>query len=1032
METDDNIQSVNIKAQLNNKVLRHTNTTDDIKKLLSSPPERPKKFNRQSSVILANTGERVHRTISLTNSSYESFDNNNLSEQDPLLPQSNNNTGQRLISIYLNWKYLRQVYHNDIVRSVLKCSVAYLIASMGVYYTPFNEFLGQTDSKHLVATVAVYFHPWRSKGSMFQTLIFVVISLLFSFSVSFACRSIAGSFFKSGEDEISYSIDLIVSSISLGLIAFMKQKINKQTFNTACSLASISVVACIVKEGSLNAADIPIERLRSTAHVVVTGCVITVAMCYLLWPVSAVDKLRNNLNDSYNIMSSLLSIIPNRILNGDKFTNRDAEYFNALKINIAQLNSSFEESKFELKFKGREQELAIFAEIVNVTISLTRNLQALRSSTEMLWKLLHEENSEQNNESHSSTSSLKSYENEYMRLSRSTEYLTHINTQGVSGNSTNIDYTAMNSTQLFDLFVYYLAPSMKSFIFTLKGVLSEIPFENKSSPNTFVNTTNYQNSLKSALELFHDKQTKSFEKIYAQEIFKPPSDFFSKADQEEVTACCGNFSSLLRLFAEDLIEFLQLAEDYEKSRKSSRTWHWLKFWRHHPEINALVIDENANLEHSLNEALINFQNHLGSGNISHVSRSPRAIERWSFSLWKALKVFRRIDVQFGIRVGLGAFFLSIFAYHPLTKHTFNLWRGEWALTIYCIMMNKSLGGTTMTVKWRFIGTFLGALAAYVIWILTDGNVYALSITGFLLSIPCFYIIIYWKKNNAFGRFILLTYNLTALYSYSMTQKDAEDGNEGGDEPIIGEIAFHRYVAVSVGILWALTMASCFLPNSARGRLKNGLAILWLRMGVIWDSDPLDYVYDLSAKGSCLIGLKDQKGINDLLTECETLLKQAPIEFRLKGSFPRITYEKLLKSTSTIIDAFQNMNHMVRVDPKLSENEQYVLKYIAAERSELEDRIFLIFYMIASAMKLNFPLPVKPASMEHARDRMLYKLSEIRSYNATESELALKNEDYFLLYSYTLVTSSISEELHKIVEIIKELLGELSEDMFQFV
>ena len=103
----------------------------------------------------------------------------------------------------------------------------------------------------------------------------------------------------------------------------------------------------------------------------------------------------------------------------------------------------------------------------------------------------------------------------------------------------------------------------------------------------------------------------------------------------------------------------------------------------------------------------------------------------------------------------------------------------------------------MTVKWRFIGTFLGAIAAYIIWILTDGNVYALSITGFLLSIPCFYIIIYWKKNNAFGRFILLTYNLTALYSYSMTQKDAEDGNEGGDEPIIGEIAFHRYVAVSI-------------------------------------------------------------------------------------------------------------------------------------------------------------------------------------------------------------------------------------------
>ena len=98
----------------------------------------------------------------------------------------------------------------------------------------------------------------------------------------------------------------------------------------------------------------------------------------------------------------------------------------------------------------------------------------------------------------------------------------------------------------------------------------------------------------------------------------------------------------------------------------------------------------------------------------------------------------------------------------------------------CIMMNKSLGGTTMTVKWRIIGTFLGAFTSFAVWKITDANVYALCLTGVLISIPSFYIIMYWKRNNAFGRFILLTYNLTALYSYSMIQKDSEDDNEGGD------------------------------------------------------------------------------------------------------------------------------------------------------------------------------------------------------------------------------------------------------------
>ena len=77
---------------------------------------------------------------------------------------------------------------------------------------------------------------------------------------------------------------------------------------------------------------------------------------------------------------------------------------------------------------------------------------------------------------------------------------------------------------------------------------------------------------------------------------------------------------------------------------------------------------------------------------------------------------------------------------------------------------------------------------------------------------------YWKRNNAFGRFILLTYNLTALYSYSMIQKDSEDDNEGGDNPIIGEIAFHRFIAVSIGIM-GINYGYVVLPNSARVRLK---------------------------------------------------------------------------------------------------------------------------------------------------------------------------------------------------------------------
>jgi hypothetical protein len=48
---------------------------------------------------------------------------------------------------------------------VLKCTLAYWIGSLATFWLPFAEFLGKSDGMHLVATVAVYFHPARSIGS---------------------------------------------------------------------------------------------------------------------------------------------------------------------------------------------------------------------------------------------------------------------------------------------------------------------------------------------------------------------------------------------------------------------------------------------------------------------------------------------------------------------------------------------------------------------------------------------------------------------------------------------------------------------------------------------------------------------------------------------------------------------------------------------------------------------------------------------------------------------------------------------------
>ena len=126
----------------------------------------------------------------------------------------------------------------------------------------------------------------------------------------------------------------------------------------------------------------------------------------------------------------------------------------------------------------------------------------------------------------------------------------------------------------------------------------------------------------------------------------------------------------------------------------------------------------------------------------------------------------------------------------------------------------------------------------IVWVICQGNPFALAFLGWVVSLPCFYLIIA-KGKGPFGRFIMLTYNLSCLYAYSLSIKDGDDDDdEGGVTPIITEIVLHRVVAVLAGVIWGMIITRVIWPISARQKFKDGLSLLWLRMGLIWKRDPL--------------------------------------------------------------------------------------------------------------------------------------------------------------------------------------------------
>jgi hypothetical protein len=246
-------------------------------------------------------------------------------------------------------------------------------------------------------------------------------------------------------------------------------------------------------------------------------------------------------------------------------------------------------------------------------------------------------------------------------------------------------------------------------------------------------------------------------------------------------------------------------------------------------------------------------------------------------------------VRFAVKVGIGAAIYAVFAFIPYTRPFYQHWRGEWGLLSYMLVCAMTIGASNTTGWARFIGTFIGAVIAVIVWVVCQGNPFALAFLGWVVSLLCFYIIIE-KGKGPFGRFIMLTYNLSCLYAYSLSIKDGDgDDDEGGVTPIITEIVLHRVVAVLAGVVWGMIITRVIWPISARQKFKDGLSLLWLRMGLIWKRDPLSTLLEGESQNAYM-NLREEfalqrYGMYTLLVilQCSDSSKQHPERQQFEGS-----------------------------------------------------------------------------------------------------------------------------------------------------
>ncbi|ORY57281.1 Fusaric acid resistance protein-like-domain-containing protein [Pseudomassariella vexata] len=1049
---------------------------------------------RNGTWIIPGTGERSQRQFTLRAPNLDGPGDGDgmrsLLEQETMGEKLRVLTHNARVGAYDAWVWLK----SEKGKGTLKCSVAYLFASLWTFYPPFARFLGPMDGKHIVATITVYFHPWRTTGSQIEAVAIAVVAVLYAMLVgtlSMLTSVVVGSSWH--QVKLSYALILLIFiGGGLGFIGWVKQKLNNPLVSVGVSIASIGIITIVTKENSVHSGVFSNQKIVQSLKILLIATTITTIVNLLLWPVSARIALRNTMRKASVSLGDMLSTVARGFLSGAEdnlgcggFAKSAAAY----NVIMTTMNKNLRESKYEYYFVGREEVYKNDKALVRSMERLAQSLGGLRSAANTKFELLEEKTNGGTFSGNMSPTKINS-----PTLGRSTsgplksgskiDLLSSIDEAPDERSDVEDDPlptlfreappslasgglppdALRTPSEIFELFITRLGPSMKSLVHTLSQILQDPPFGAPGSPITV--NEQYKQSVEEALSLFNSARAKALEELYRIIELDRSRPENVQADYEEVAAACGHFSFTLLSLGDEMQRYLDSLDDLEyATEQNRRSWNFLKFWNYiqlrnkqaiqDPEQDPFIKPVKSLRRSALPKGIPDdMMKRRDSFSWDAAPQASQFLRNTSQRLLKLGRFLATDDIRFGLKVGIGAILYAMFAFIPQTRPIYQHWRGEWGLLSFMIVCSMTVGAANTTGFSRWFGTLVGAAFVLLNWWISGGDAIPLAILGWLVSFGSFYLMVD-RGNAPLCRFILLSYNVSSLYAYSLSQQvEDDDDDEGGIHPIIKTIAWHRVVAVSMGILWGLIICRVIWPLSARRKFKEGLCVLYLQMGLIWKRGPLAILLRNDSTGTYM-KVGEQEAMQRYANQLQTLRSAATSEYELRGPFPAEAYGRIQASTQRLLDAFHAMSLVTQKHGRLSTGEKALLYHTAEERSQLCARTCHVFQVLASSIMLEYPLTDAIPSVEGTRDKLLGKIFRFRKgYDDGGEEstgepngngngksammgtvtkvpnlgtVTIEETDYALLYAYALVTGQVAKELKNVEKEIEGLFGRLDED-----
>ncbi|KAG8906930.1 hypothetical protein FRB99_005704 [Tulasnella sp. 403] len=961
-------------------------------------------------------------------------------------------------------------------RNILKCTIAYFIGSLFTYWPLLSDFLtdfvplnsteGPSPTGHMVATVVVYFNPAKTIGAMFEADTYCLVAAVFS---SVVCLTSMGLFWlfedMKGMEFFADSSVFLCIGVAMSAVAWAKLWMERPSFNTACSMTSIMIFIVVVKEGGA-------EMLLHVLFIVLTGSVITNLVCFLLWPQSATTNLQNNMVKVLDSFATLLDMTTQTFLMQESYHPKHSKLlraveehqasFTSLKKNLVEAKSEWCDSRIRAASQhrhGREYELYDTA-IAGLT-RLAQHLNGLRDGTRLQFDMAAQ-----------GLRTVKRSDSQPPRRSpsraRSPPSMPGI--QGEQAESTvNGKLPHPHPTVFADL-VDDMGPPLDALANACTSCLKRMRAAFKAS-RSYLDQTSYTppedfrefaKKIERALFTFEHTSNQAVLKFFrrADESLKGDAadNLFVFEDNESVFLIYF-FIFTLQEFARELINLTDVmgAIDHAERRALAETreasFGWLGHVFYYDPTPGRRLSTPRVIRKRLSTLIPSRQQRKDSPFPNVRPHAPNTIhtpgrEVLSFKgrlkkrLWELGDKLKDMNLKYAVKCGMATSILAAPALFEATRPLFTKYRGEWALISFFVVLSPTIGQTNFLSLHRVMGTMLGAVTAATIYTLFPDNPYVLSVFGTLFSIPCFYYIVSKPQYAISGRFVLLTYNLTALYCYNSRDNDTIN-------PI--DIAFRRFCAVTVGVIWAFIVSRWWWPLEARRALLQGLSEFCLNVGWLYTKLVQTYSVPPEELSRSAVLQQTNSGASTLhdtashltvsvrhfmamelhlqlsLIKLQGLLAQTQHEPRLKGPFPVHLYRTILTSLQVILDKLHSMRCVTTREEWYTAVRRDFIIPVNPERREMVGNVILYFSTLASAFTLKRALPPYLPPAEDARQRLVAAIRQLDVVKKRE----VKQAHHLLYFAYALMMKGVIHELEFLGHTLQDAFGVIGESVQNF-